>query len=340
MRAVYFSDFVHPIEEERVWNEKIRELTGADELLAVMSGDFLQNGLPAEESRKERAQKGLRSGADGVIEMSVYASLSSIGIYAYSAAKMLDKLKCVDMLVLETEAPSELLNQIVYLSIANTREFQQKVTAYKIGGMPFYAASAKAIGEEIPGGEEAMLKWNNIFAVECIKALKMMYSSIKCVCVPAKGMVCLEDEPERQTAKVMDELIKYQCYVYEARLSDIYGGYEELSDRIIAQRAQFSTFREFAAHIAGTDKDIYDVRKYLLRLLCGLKKSKITVWRMYDFSPYCSMYTTSEDIFEKLKAVSNVILIKPDEDVWLQEQSKRDLLAVEHRTAQIYNLLK
>ena len=339
MRVAYFSDFTHPIEKEQQWLQKIKALTGADEFLAVMSGDFLQNGLPAGETRKMRAQKGLQAGADGVIEMSVYASLSSVGIYAYSAARMLDKLKCVDTLILETEASEELLDKIVYLSIANTREFQQKVTAYKISGMPFYAASAKAIGEAIPGGEEAMLKWSNIFAVECIKALKMMYSSIRCVYVPAEGMVCLEDEPQRKLKPVMDELMRYQCYVYEARLSDIYGGYEELSDRIIAQREHFTTFRDFAEMVAGADKDIHDVRKYLLRLLCGLKKSKITVWRMYDFSPYCSMYTASEDTFNRLKAASGVLLIKPGEDVWLHEQSKRDLLAVEHRTANIYKLL-
>lgn len=339
MRAVYFSDFTHPIEMEQRWLQKIKALTGADELLAVMSGDFLQNGLPAGETRKLRAQKGLQAGAGSVIEMSVYASLSSIGIYAYSAARMLDKLKCIDVLVLETEAPTELLDKIVYLSIANTREFQQKVTAYKTSGMPFYVASAKAIGEVIPGGEEVMLKWSNIFAVECIKALKMMYSSIQCVCVPAEGMVCLADEPKRKLNPMIDELIRYQCYVYEARLSDIYGGYEELSERIVAQREHFTTFRDFAEIVAGTDKDIHDVRKYLLRLLCGLKKSKITVWRMYDFSPYCSMYTVSEDIFNRFKAVSGVLLIKPDEDVWLHEQSKRDLLAIEYRTANIYKLL-
>lgn len=46
---------------------EIRQRTGADILVAVMSGNFLQSGLPAEESGHVRARKALEAGVDACV---------------------------------------------------------------------------------------------------------------------------------------------------------------------------------------------------------------------------------------------------------------------------------
>lgn len=360
MRAAYFSDFINSTECETAWIHRIRQITGADEVVVVMCGDFMQNGFPAQTSAACRVQRGLSAGADGVIRMSDLASLSSPGIYAYSAARLIDKLKSVDVLILETESPETLLSKIIYLSIANPRSYQNRVTAYKNSGMPFNEASARAIGEELgdPDAETAMRSNYNIFAVECAKALKIMYSSIKYVFVPKEGMICLEDseEPDKSVEPAglsksddseklsdltsLDRLLEYQLVVREEELSDIYGGYEQLTERILAHRDDFDTFESFSKLLAGTDKGILDVRQYLLRLLCGIRKSAVTVWRMYDFSPWCMLYSASETLAAKLRDVSHVRIITSDEDIFFHEPSKRELLALEKRMESIYTLIK
>ena len=48
--VVYFSDFTQDLVNERAWKEAVQRETGAGQVFAVMSGNYLQNGLPAAES--------------------------------------------------------------------------------------------------------------------------------------------------------------------------------------------------------------------------------------------------------------------------------------------------
>ena len=51
--------------------QKARELTGADYVIVVMSGDFVQRGTPAVYDKYTRTRMALKSGADLVLELPV-----------------------------------------------------------------------------------------------------------------------------------------------------------------------------------------------------------------------------------------------------------------------------
>ena len=58
--------------------EKARALTGADAVIVVMSGDYVQRGMPAIMPKHLRAQMALACGADVVLELPVcYATGSA-----------------------------------------------------------------------------------------------------------------------------------------------------------------------------------------------------------------------------------------------------------------------
>lgn len=336
MRVAYFSDFTGSLEWEKARAQAIKAAVGEGELFGVMSGNYLQDGFPAGEQKKDRARKALTAGVDLVLEQSNFASLSSLGIYAFGGVRILDKLGCIDKLVLETEQASrEQLLEIAYLLIANNREFQQSVSRHKEEGLVFYEAQARAIGEFVPQGREIMSSLYNIFAVECIKSLKLMYSSISCICIPRRtggeGGV-----RERITSR-LSQYLEYQLYFSEPHLSDIYGGYEELTNRILHYRGEFVDFQQFSRQIAGEEKDVFDVRKYFLRLMCGMTKSSIAIWRMYDFSPYCRVYWKEDALGKELKE-SNKMVILDGQGVPDMERSKRDLLRQEERAERLYRL--
>ena len=138
MKAAFFADFTQNVETEERRVGGMRARLGADCLIGVMSGNYLQNGLPSPMMARQRAGCALAAGVDLLMRQSNYASLSSLGIYAFSGAKVLDKLGGVDVLALETEQASrEELEEIVRLLIANPRELQQKVGDYKRQGMPW-----------------------------------------------------------------------------------------------------------------------------------------------------------------------------------------------------------
>ena len=56
--------------------ERARELTGADRVVIVMSGDYVQRGTPALLSKHSRAHMALLNGASAICELPVcYASI-------------------------------------------------------------------------------------------------------------------------------------------------------------------------------------------------------------------------------------------------------------------------
>lgn len=366
MTAAYFSDFMGDCIQE---SERIRQIGASlpeeageqPKLLAVMGSDFFQNGSVAPVDKQQRIQKGFAAGADGVLEMSCFASLSSVGIFAFSAARLLDKLGSVEVLALETrDADLGQLTEIAYLLIVNDRQFQQRVTFYKEQGVDFYQAQAKAIGERIPGGEGIMSCWENIFAVECIKSLKLMYSGIRCVCVPLAGRPGMFEEWEmgREMGVRLDGLLRYQLYYSEMQLSDIYGGYEHLSNQILELRDSYGGFSAFCEQLAK-GQALYDIRKYFLRLLCGINKSTVGIWRMYDFAPCLSIHVKEEATAQQLAEHSKLQLLagspetgqaaEPGKEwVWLPEgrgqvrleRSKEELLRFGRRSEQICGLLR
>ena len=64
--------------------DEARRLTGADAILVVMSGDFVQRGLPAITDKYSRTRMALTAGADAVIELPLAAATGSAEYFARS----------------------------------------------------------------------------------------------------------------------------------------------------------------------------------------------------------------------------------------------------------------
>ena len=84
--------------------EQARKQTGADYLIAVMSGSFVQRGAPALLDKYTRTRMALLAGADVVIELPVCFATGSAGDFAAGAVSLLDKLGCVDVLCFGSES--------------------------------------------------------------------------------------------------------------------------------------------------------------------------------------------------------------------------------------------
>ena len=65
--------------------EKAKELTGADRVIVIMSGDYVQRGTPAVLSKHSRAHMALLNGASVVLELPVCYSCASAEFFAKGA---------------------------------------------------------------------------------------------------------------------------------------------------------------------------------------------------------------------------------------------------------------
>ena len=80
-----------------------RRLTGADFVVVVMSGDFVQRGEPAVFDKYTRTAMALEGGADLVLEMPVRFATSSAEDFAACGVALLDRLGVTDVLCFGSE---------------------------------------------------------------------------------------------------------------------------------------------------------------------------------------------------------------------------------------------
>ena len=83
--------------------EQVKRETGADYLIAVMSGDFTERGLPAFCDKFRRAKMAVLGGVDAVFELPVLYAASSAERFAYGSVSLLHGLSSVDFLAFGSE---------------------------------------------------------------------------------------------------------------------------------------------------------------------------------------------------------------------------------------------
>ncbi len=68
--------------------QKAKQITNADAIVVIMSGNFVQRGEPAILDKWTRTHMALCSGADIVIELPVIYATASAEYFAYAAVKL------------------------------------------------------------------------------------------------------------------------------------------------------------------------------------------------------------------------------------------------------------
>lgn len=167
---------------------RAKELTGADHALSVMSGNFLQRGLPAFCDKYSRAFLAVSCGLDAVFELPFIYAVSGAGEFAAAGISLLNSLGAVDYVAFgaEDNAP-ELFDEISQLMAEEPEEYSLRLKSLLKGGHSFASARAAALSEVFGDTCAAIIsKPNNILAIEYCTALKKTGSHIKPVIITRK----------------------------------------------------------------------------------------------------------------------------------------------------------
>lgn len=154
---------------------------GADCIVAVMSGDFVQRGCPAILNKYVRTKMALLSGVDLVIELpSLYATASASG-FAEGGIALLENLGCISSISFGCETPDlEKMEKAASFLADPDAGFQNDCRSFQSRGYSFPKARELALssrfGEEIPAVFKSP---NNILALEYLTALKRRHSAIR-----------------------------------------------------------------------------------------------------------------------------------------------------------------
>ena len=138
----------------------------ADEIVCIMSGNFVQRGDIAITDKYARAKAALQNGADMVVELHTVYAMAGAQTFAQSGVRIAAAMNC-DKLCFGAENSISDLNEIVEL-LENER-INDKIHAAMKSGEYYPKALSAAVGAH---HADIINQPNNILALEYIKACK------------------------------------------------------------------------------------------------------------------------------------------------------------------------
>ena len=170
--------------------QKAKELTGADTVITVMSGNFTQRGDTSLINKFEKAKIALQNEVDMVIELPTIYSISSAENFALGGVKILNEIGNIDYLVFGIEEENlEKLQAIADVLVNEDDEFKRNIKEELDKGNSYPKAREIALKKVLlsENVENIMQKPNNILAIEYLKALKTTNSKIKPFAIKRKN---------------------------------------------------------------------------------------------------------------------------------------------------------
>lgn len=171
--------------------KETKRLTGAEYIIILMSGNFVQRGEPAIIDRYLRAESAILSGADAIFELPVTVSTGSAEIFADGSVALAEKLGIIDYLSFgaENDNIEELIKCSRFLTEKNHNADIVKLMS---NGITYPEARDRYLRENGYEKEAELLKTsNNILAISYLNKLHRLNSDIKPIAV--KRVAVLHD---------------------------------------------------------------------------------------------------------------------------------------------------
>ena len=163
--------------------ETIKARTGAQNIIIVMSGDFVQRGTPAWTDKYLRTQMALSCGADMVFELPVSFATASAETFARAGVSLLTSLGFVDGICFGAECDNlPLLQKIADFLATPTDSFEESIRTLTADGISYPAARTQALNSAFKDScknyPTLFSDPNNILALEYLKAIRQSDSPL------------------------------------------------------------------------------------------------------------------------------------------------------------------
>ena len=163
--------------------QKAKEQSGAQYCICVMSGNFVQRGNTSIVNKWKKAEMALLNGVDLVIELPTIYSVASAEGFSLGAIKLLNNLKIVDAISFGTETSDfAALNNISSIVNEEPMKYKSILNSELKKGLSFPKARENALMLYLNDNkryDNILNTSNNILAIEYLKALKKIKSTIQ-----------------------------------------------------------------------------------------------------------------------------------------------------------------
>ncbi|MFC4320290.1 nucleotidyltransferase [Litchfieldia salsa] len=154
--------------------------TGADLVVAVMSGNFLQRGEPALVSKWSRTKMALENGIDLVVELPYEYATQKAETFSNGAIAILDKLKCSYLCFGSEHGSIQSFNNTLNLIQKNSKRFNEIIRTEMKKGISYPMATSLAYHSLNPESAYINLSTpNNILGFHYLKAIDEQNSKMQ-----------------------------------------------------------------------------------------------------------------------------------------------------------------
>lgn len=279
--------------------EETKRRTGCDALIVVMSGDFVQRGVPAVTDRYLRAEAALRCGADVVLELPAYGATASAEDFALAGVRALTGLSCVDVISYgaeDADRGTEMFRSIAQFLLDEPGAFKQTLLAHVREGNSYAKARSMALAEFFPEAAELLAKPNNILAVEYEKAILTTGSAVA-TCAISRSDLGYHDttvDSVCSATAIRNALAEGGLIPAEAVPAEVLPLYSDITATSAVTADDFSDmlFAELSSHTPETLSAVYDVPADLANRILEQAQAPFT-WTSLAESVKCKAYTRS-----------------------------------------------
>lgn len=320
---------------------KAKELSGAEHVVIVMSGDFVQRGEPAVFSKFLRAKMAVSCGADAVILLPVLYSTASAEYFAKAGIALLDQLgvgsvcfgsECGEMQPLYDIARALSYEPAKYRTILQS--FLREGESFPSARVQALEVCADEMGLKINDPASVMSKPNNILAIEYLKAIIRLGSTMDAYTIRREGKgyhetelsgtafssatglrqevreqgdissyippVCMkifEDYPAYAKPLFLNDFSDFlEMAIHRSRDLTAYADVnEEIANTIKNNASQFHTFEDWVAILTSKTYPAGRARRCLMHILLDLKKEDLTYWSLHGDTPYAKVLALGPD---------------------------------------------
>jgi predicted nucleotidyltransferase len=165
--------------------------SGADAIVCVMSGNFVQRGEAAVLSPHARAEILVRSGADAVVELPFPYAASSAEFFGRAGVEILSRLGIDEVWFGSETGDLSILSR--YAEVADSEEFQAAYTA-ATEGESGTASAYFSLLSKMANDENAACAPNDILAISYLRAIRKLGANIRPVTIKREGSAYAEKE--------------------------------------------------------------------------------------------------------------------------------------------------
>ena len=279
------------------------------DILCLMSGDFVQRGTPAIQSKYTRAKNAILSGADAVLELPCVYACSNAENFATGAIKIFKALGISTIAFGIENTTLELLQKVAKLKFENSERFQESFKNEIQNGINYNTALKRSICASVgdDGIIEVLNNPNNILAIEYLTAILKLKANITPIAINRidNGYNSNQSKNEFLSASAIRELVysqkPYKKYVptyaeitdyfdddckktfdtisvlklrqsSEKFLNACYDYNEGIEYRIKKMADQYSSLKDIIKNTATPRYRVARVNKLLLYPLLGITK--------------------------------------------------------------------